>query len=61
MIFSASGQDMEIASGDSANAKSLYANAIEAPIPEQFTIPLGTEVEIDATAGTMTLLESGVT
>lgn len=29
-------------------------------IPEQFTLPIGTEVEIDADAGTIRLLESGV-
>jgi muramoyltetrapeptide carboxypeptidase len=38
----------------------VFAGTRIGHIPEQFTIPIGTEVEIDATAGTIRLLEAGV-
>jgi muramoyltetrapeptide carboxypeptidase len=37
-----------------------YQGAMIGHIPEQFTIPLGIEVEMDAAAGTIRLLEPGV-
>ena len=38
-----------------------FAGTMIGHIDEQFTIPLGIEVEIDAVAGTIELLEPGVT
>jgi len=37
-----------------------YAGAMIGHVDRQFTLPLGTQVEIDADAGTMTMLESAV-
>ncbi|HVS65544.1 MAG TPA: LD-carboxypeptidase [Thermoanaerobaculia bacterium] len=38
----------------------VFAGTRIGHIPEQFTIPIGTQVEIDATAGSIRLLEAGV-